>query len=88
MIVWNVVGLLGEAAEVADLILDGIGRKEIDRQALSKELGDCLWYIAGIATKYGLDLGEIMEQNIAKLEQRYPNGFKVEDSVARVDVNG
>lgn len=86
MIVWNLVGLLGEAAEVARLILDCIGQKEIDRQAISKELGDCMWYIAGLATKFNIDLGEIMEQNIIKLEERFPEGFTSEASIARVDV--
>lgn len=86
MIVWAIIGLLGEAAEVADLILSNIGKGEIDQKAIAKELGDCLWYIAALCTKFNIDLGEVMEWNIAKLQERYPDGFNSEDSRARVDV--
>ena len=45
-----------------------------------------MWYIAALCTKLGLNLNEVMEDNIAKLEERYPGGFTSEDSVKRVDV--
>lgn len=85
MIVWNIVGLLGEAAEVAALIIDGIGKKEIDRNKIADELGDLIWYISAIGTKFNLDLGEIMENNVQKLKKRYPNGFNSDDSKKRID---
>lgn len=86
MIIWNLIGLLGEAAEIAELILDGLRQGKIDIDKLAKELGDCLWYIAAICTKTGLDLSEIMIANIEKLKTRYPDGYKSEDSIKRVDV--
>lgn len=88
MIIWNAIGLAGEAGEVAELIKKGIFHQHgLDRDKLAKELGDCMWYIAAICTKTGLDLGEIMQANIDKLKLRYPDGYKSEDSIKRVDTH-
>jgi NTP pyrophosphatase (non-canonical NTP hydrolase) len=87
MIIWNAIGLAGEAGEVADLAKKAIFHQHgIDAEKLKKELGDVLWYAAGLATQLGLDLGEIMDANIQKLKLRYPDGFTSADSVRRVDV--
>lgn len=88
MIIWNALGLAGEAGEVAEMVKKGIlHRHGLDIEKLGKELGDCLWYIAALCTKAELDMGQIMEANIAKLMTRYPNGFSHEDSKKRVDVH-
>lgn len=89
MIVWNAIGLAGEAGEVAELVKKGIFHQHgLDLEALEKELGDCLWYIAAICTKAGLDMRQVMMKNIAKLQERYPSGWSSADSIARVDVGG
>ena len=44
---------------------------------LSKELGDVLWMVAEICSIYGLDLEQVMEENIAKLEDRLSRGVIV-----------
>jgi NTP pyrophosphatase (non-canonical NTP hydrolase) len=44
------------------------------REDLKKELGDVCWMVAECATIYGLDLGEIMAANLAKLEDRKRRG--------------
>ena len=41
---------------------------------LSKELGDAMWMIAELCTVYGLDLGEVMAENIEKLTDRKKRG--------------
>jgi NTP pyrophosphatase (non-canonical NTP hydrolase) len=72
----SAIGLCGEAGEVAEHIKKHLGHgKRLDHVSLSYELGDVLWYVADIATRYGLDLGQIASQNIAKLCDRYPEGF-------------
>ncbi len=42
------LGLVGEVAEVTELIGRFMSNGEIDRDLWVKELGDCLWYIAEI----------------------------------------
>ena len=87
MLVWNALGLAGEAGEVAELVKKGVfHRHSIDRARLEKELGDVLWYASALSTSLGLDLGEIMQGNIEKLKVRYPNGYSSIDSQQRVDV--
>jgi len=87
MLVWNAIGLAGEAGEVAELVKKGVfHRHGIDREKMVKELGDVMWYVAALCTKLDMDLGVIMEVNIRKLEERYPSGFSSQDSKRRVDV--
>lgn len=80
------LGLAGEAGEVVDLIkkVEGHGHA-LDPAKLAEELGDLLWYVAEVASCYGLDLAAIAAGNIAKLERRYPEGFTPAASIARVD---
>ena len=145
MLVWNAIGLAGEAGELLD---------ELSSEEMEKELGDVLWYLSALftiikaplpilsplhAADYGLnkalrmlvvdcakvvdeikkqifhdhgfnsdeiyallcdvcdsinrvlwansiDIEKVMGINIAKLDERYPEGFSSEDSISRVDV--
>ena len=52
-------------------------KNEQFRKDLSKELGDAMWMIAELCTVYGLDLGEVMAENIEKLEDRLNRGVIV-----------
>jgi len=69
------MGLCGEAGEIANkvkkIMRDG---KEADVADLKKELGDCLWYIAGMATVLGIDLGDVADSNLVKLKSRKDRG--------------
>lgn len=86
MLMWCTLGLTGEAGEVAEHIKKGICHQHgVDRNVLVKELGDLLWYAASIAILIDVSLSDIMEQNIAKLRTRYPNGYNSADSKARID---
>lgn len=78
------LGLNGEAGEVADLIKKHLYHgHEIFSEHLAKELGDCMWYIAVLADTFGYPLDVIMEMNITKLKNRYPDGFDSEKSINR-----
>ena len=73
--VYPLIGLCGETGEIAEkikkIIRDKDGKiNEEDRKALSKELGDVLWYISQLATELGIDLNWIANENIYKLEKR------------------
>ncbi len=87
LLIWHALGLSGEAGEIVDIIKKGVFHHHgIDRAELTKELGDVMWYLAVMCTSLGIPLSTIMAQNIEKLKKRYPDGFNVEDSIARVDV--
>lgn len=86
MLVWNAIGLAGEAGEVCDLVKKGVFHQHgIDREKLIKELGDVCWYTAALCSKLGVSLSEVMERNIEKLQQRYPDGYSSAASLARID---
>jgi NTP pyrophosphatase (non-canonical NTP hydrolase) len=87
MLVWNALGLAGEAGEVADTIKKAVFHQHgINRDELIKELGDVLWYVAALCSKLSVPLSEVMELNIAKLQKRFPAGYSSDASKARVDV--
>lgn len=70
------LGLAGEAGEVIELIKKALYHgKDLDKEALTKELGDVLWYVALICEQTGIRLDDVAEQNITKLADRYPTGF-------------
>lgn len=80
------LGLTGEAGEVAELIKKHLFHATpLDHDALIKELGDCLWYIAAFATNLDLSLSDIADRNIAKLRRRYPEGFDPDRSRNRTE---
>lgn len=69
-------GLAGEAGEVVELIKKYVGHGQTPSPTrISEELGDVLWYVADIASRYDLNLDGIAANNIRKLRERYPNGF-------------
>lgn len=78
------LGLAGEAGEFANLVKKMTAHgHDFDRSALSDELGDVLWYIAEAASACGLQLNDVAEMNVSKLQKRYPQGFNRERSIHR-----
>ena len=78
------LGICGEGGEVADMVKKSAFQgHSMNVTHVAKELGDVLWYIAIGAHAIGIDLEEIAQMNLAKLEARYPNGFEVERSLHR-----
>lgn len=73
--VYPILGLVGEAGEVAEkvkkIIRDDNGIVTPNKQAeIAKELGDVLWYIAAICSEFGITMGEVAIGNIEKLSSR------------------
>lgn len=93
MLMWCALGLGGEAGEVLDILKKTICHQHGDVLSAEScikvrdELGDLMWYVASIATLMDISLDAIMERNVAKLKQRYPDGYSSADSKARVDTN-
>lgn len=70
------LGLAGEAGEVIELVKKHLYHgKDLDKSALTKELGDLLWYVSAVCTQVGIELDDVADQNLTKLSARYPNGF-------------
>jgi len=73
--VYPVIGLAGEAGEIANkvkkIFRDKGGKlDEQTREDIKKELGDVLWYISQVATDMGIRLDEVASSNIEKLASR------------------
>ena len=80
----GLVGLNGEAGEAIDILKKHLFHgHDLDKQHLAKELGDVAWYLAVSADAIGYDLETILQMNVNKLRERYPEGFDSERSKHR-----
>ena len=68
------LGLAGEAggllSEYKKFLRDGSAHS-LFKERVSEELGDILWYVANVATKFNLDLGAVARENLAKIRDRW-----------------
>ena len=75
------IGMQAESGEFSEvikkIIFQGKPFNGDQRYHLKRELGDVLWYWVQGCTALGYTPQEVMEENIHKLESRYPNGFEV-----------
>lgn len=85
MVYHSLFGMTGELGELHSIFQKEYQGHTIDTIHIEKELGDLLWFIAEFCTANGWSLGDVMEINIAKLKERYPNGFEVEKSLHRAE---
>lgn len=51
-----------------------LGLTDKERHDLKAELGDCQWFIAGVATMCGWHLNDVCQQNLDKLADRKTRG--------------
>ena len=78
-IAYPTLGLANEAGEVAGKVKkvfrDGTGiPTDEEREKISDEIGDVLWYCAQLSTELGYSLDDIAKHNIAKLSSRLERG--------------
>lgn len=94
----SLLGLSGEAGELLTIykkhLRDGDSFTTFDK-ALIEELGDILWYLTSTATKYGISLEHIAEENLKKTHLRwieepeaeggksYDHGFPIHQQLPR-----
>lgn len=74
-LVENVLGLVGEAGEVAEktkkLLRDS---SKLDRDDIIKEIGDVVFYATALANYFDSSLAEVIEINMSKLNDRAARG--------------
>jgi NTP pyrophosphatase (non-canonical NTP hydrolase) len=76
----QLVPLLGIAGEAGQLLSEYKKRlrdgpshvRFVDR--VREELGDILWYVSNVASKYGVELEDVAASNLAKTRARFGNG--------------
>ena len=83
-----VIGMMAESGEFAEVVKKKIFQadtpfSEQEIFHMKRELGDVLWYWCQGCMALGFTPEEVMQENIHKLEQRYPNGFEVVRSEVR-----
>ena len=76
-------GMIGEIGEINSIYQKVYQGHSLDKEHLKKELGDLLWFIAEYCTANGWKMEDIMDMNIQKLKERYPNGFEAVRSLHR-----
>tara|TARA_X000001382_G_C3120333_1_gene162926 strand:- start:266 stop:712 length:447 start_codon:yes stop_codon:yes gene_type:complete len=84
----SVVGMLAESGEFAEVVKKKLFQADTQFTSdevfhMKRELGDVLWYWVQGCRALGFTPDEVMDENIRKLEQRYPNGFEVVKSEHR-----
>jgi NTP pyrophosphatase (non-canonical NTP hydrolase) len=70
-------GLAEESGEILSIVRKHVYQdRSIDKHKLETELGDALWCLTITARTAGLSLEQIASANVAKLRDRFPEGYK------------
>ena len=82
------IGMMAESGEFAEVVKKKIFQSDSKFKSdeifhMKRELGDVLWYWVQGCKALGFTPDEVMDENIRKLEKRYPNGFEVIRSEVR-----
>lgn len=75
-IVHMLFGMTTEVGELIDIFKKALAYgKVIDWIHVDEELGDLMFYIASFCRINNINLSNIINKNVAKLEERYPEKF-------------
>ena len=78
----GIIGIASEASELVEHLYRAMEPEgSINTVAVSKEIGDVLWYVALLCNAIGVPMDQIMAENIDKLRRRFPD--KYEHSIAQ-----
>lgn len=72
------VGISAEGGEfmeiVKKMIFQGKPANEENLYHLKRELGDVMWYVAQACLALDVDMNDVLDTNVKKLEARFPDG--------------
>jgi len=68
------LGVAGEAGDLVGCIKKTHSHDDDQKQGAKENIGDTMWYLAMICNYYGWDLGDVLKENIVKLQKRYKGG--------------
>lgn len=69
-VIYPALGLAAEAGEVANKVKKILRDGTFDREAIADEVGDCLWYIAALCRDLNVDMADLAQKNLDKLNDR------------------
>ena len=69
-VIYPALGLAAEAGEVANKVKKILRDGTCDREAIADEVGDCLWYIAALCRDLNVDMADLAQKNLDKLNDR------------------
>ena len=90
LLLTGATGIASEGGEFSEIVKKCVFQgKPMDDETIfhcKRELGDIIWYWISTCRSLGLDPNEVIEENVKKLESRYPDGeFDVHYSENRQD---
>ena len=75
-IIHMLFGIMTETGELTDVFKKNMAyNKDIDWTNVEEEIGDLMFYIASFCRISGIDLQDVIDRNVKKLEARYPDKF-------------
>ena len=78
LLMTSAVGLASEGGEfdeiVKKIVFQGKPLNDDNIFHMKRELGDIMWYWVNACNALGLDPNEVIDENVKKLEARYPGG--------------
>ena len=78
------IGISTEANEILDAYKKSFAySRDLDVVNVGEEIGDLMWYIANLTRMLNLNFDDILEVNLLKLRQRYPDKFDPEKATNR-----
>lgn len=70
-------GLAEESGEILGIVRKHVYQsRALEKDKLTIELGDALWCLTMTAQSAGISLEQVAAANLAKLNARYPEGYK------------
>lgn len=78
LLLCGAIGLGSESGELQEIVKKLLFQgKPLDEDTvfhIKRELGDIIWYWINACRALGLDPNDVIEENVRKLENRYPGG--------------